>query len=141
MDIRPILIVEDNADDQLLLANALEAAQITNPMKFVKDGKQAEEYLFKSIKKTSAMPCLVFLDLTLPEIGGLVLLKELRSRPETRRIPVIVFTGSHQQSDLLDSYTNGANSYIVKGGSMEDFYDKINCLCNYWLRICKLPAS
>ncbi|MCE3234492.1 MAG: two-component system response regulator [Vampirovibrio sp.] len=141
MDIRPILIVEDNSDDQLLLANALEAADITSPIKFVKNGKEAQDYLFKQANKPSALPCLVFLDLTLPEIGGMALLKELRATPETRRLPVIVFTGSHQQKDLLDSYSYGANSYVVKGGTAEDFYDKIHCLCHYWLHICKLPAS
>lgn len=141
MDNRPILIVEDNQDDQLLLAKALEAANISSPVKFMTDGKEAEEYLFKTVKKPATMPCLIFLDLSLPEIGGIELLRSLRSRSETRRIPVIVFTGSSQQRDLLDSYSYGANSYIVKGGTTEDFFDKINCLCNYWLHICKLPTS
>jgi len=140
MDHRSILIVEDNSDDTLLLQGALDAANVNCPLVLTKDGKEAEDYLFKLSEGNDQLPGLIFLDLTLPSLSGMKLLQDLRANPATRRIPVIVITGSQEQQDLLDSYNSGANSYVRKGGHIAEFHEKIKCLCRYWLEVCRLPA-
>jgi two-component system, response regulator len=138
---RSILVVEDNDDDQLVLANALQMARVDSPLVFVKDVQSAKEYLWQASNDVDTTPCLVLLDLSLPLQGGLEFLQAIRSEPKTRRIPVIVLTGSREQQDLIDSYSYGANSYIAKTGNLAKFYDKISCMCMYWLDICQLPSS
>ena len=132
---RSILVVEDNDDDQLLVAQALKAAAVSRPVVFVQDVKAAKGYL------TQTLPCLILLDLSLPLEGGLEFLQAIRSEPKTRRIPVVVLTGSRAQQDLIDSYQYGANSYITKTGNLAEFYDKVSCMCTYWLDICQLPSA
>lgn len=138
---RSILVVEDNDDDQLVLANAMQEAQVSSPLVFVKDVQSAMDFMGKAMKQPDATPCLVLLDLSLPMQGGLEFLRAIRSEPKTRRIPVIVLTGSREQQDLINSYSYGANSYITKTGNLVEFYDKIRCLCMYWLNICQLPSN
>lgn len=140
MDHRAILIVEDNLDDTLLLEDALKAANVNCPLVFTQDGKEAEAYLFNVSESNDLLPGLIFLDLTLPSLSGMKLLQELRANPATRRIPVIILTGSHEQRDLINSYNAGANSYVMKGGHIEEFHEKIKCLCRYWLEVCSLPS-
>jgi CheY-like chemotaxis protein len=138
---RPILVVEDNEDDQFLLAHALEVAKVSHPLAFVKDVKSAKDYLRQNIGSPDASPCLILLDLTLPIEGGLEFLQAIRAEPKTRRLPVVVLTGSCQQQDLMNSYAYGANSYITKTGDLDEFYSKMSCLCMYWLDVCQLPVG
>jgi two-component system response regulator len=141
MDKRVILIVEDNPDDQLLLRNALEKAEVQNPLKFVANSEAAKEYLQQCEHSIRGMPSLIFLDLWLPNETGLAFLEELRNNKATHRIPVIVLTQSHQSEDLQESYQLGANSFIYKDGSLSEFNSKIRCICDYWLRVCQLPVA
>jgi two-component system response regulator len=140
MNNRAILIVEDNVDDQFLILNALEAARVQNPTVVLETGEEALSYLNDNASSPRSLPCMVMLDLTLPPQNGLDVLKAIRSHPGTRRIPVIVLTGSSREQDREASYANGANSYVTKEGNLDAFFEKIQCLCNYWLDICQLPA-
>jgi two-component system response regulator len=138
---REILIIEDNPDDQSLILHALNQANIQNPLVFMRDGWEALQHLAMKYGIPREFPCLVILDLALPSLNGLKLLRQLRGNPKTRRIPIIVLTGSIEARDLYDSYYYGANSYIAKDGDPATFFDKIQCLCHYWLDVCQLPVS
>lgn len=141
MDKREILLIEDNVDDQLLIRKALERASVKNPFKCVDNTVAAKEHLRHCAKSLQGMPALIFLDLLLPNEGGLALLKDLRSNASTHRIPVVVLTQSHESEHLMESYQLGANSFVYKDGSLVDFNAKINCICDYWLGICQLPVA
>jgi two-component system response regulator len=137
---RSILIVVDNNDNQALLVNALKAASVENPLLFADNAPSAQGILQDSGGQADAGPCLVLLDLSKSEQAALELLRAMRTEPKTRRIPVILMTYSDQSQDLMAYYNAGVNSCIVKTGNRDAFYEKINCLCNYWLDICQLPA-
>lgn len=141
MDKRPILIIEDSVDDQDLIKEALKAANVQNPLLFEREAERAISLLLRPGIRPSQYPCLIMLDLLMPEKDGLDFLKKLRRTEATRRIPVIVLTQSQSLRDLHESYRLGANSFISKGGSLADFQAKIRCMCDYWLRICQLPVA
>jgi two-component system response regulator len=137
---RSILIVADNNDDRTLLIKALQAAAVENPLLVADNAQFAQDLLWQAADQVDIYPCLVLLDLSGSAEVGLVLLRAMRADARTRRIPVIVMSdGTHPQA-LMDHYESGANSCIVKNGNRDAFYDKISCLCMYWLNICQLPC-
>ena len=140
-----ILLAEDNRDDEELTARAFKKARIKNEVIVVRDGAEALEYLFCTGKYAgrdpNEMPQVVLLDLKLPKVDGLEVLRRIRANPLTKVLPVIILTSSREESDLLEGYRGGANSYIVKPVDPEQFEESIRQLGLYWLVLNELPAG
>jgi two-component system, response regulator len=142
---RVILLVEDNPDDELLALRALKKNDVRNEVVVAHDGVEALDYLFASGpysgRDTSAMPRLILLDLKLPKVDGLEVLKRLRADERTRLLPVVILTSSKEQKDVLDSYGLGANGYVRKPVNFEQFVKAIEQLKLYWLVLNEAPPS
>lgn len=138
-----ILIVEDNPNDAEMAMRALKRNNLTNKVYIVNDGEEALDFILSrgkySIRKKCVRPRMVLLDLKLPKIDGLEVLREIKGNPETRIIPVIVLTSSKEEKDLIESYKLGVNSYIVKPVEFEKFVDAVNELGMYWLLLNQQP--
>ncbi len=138
-----ILIVEDNPSDAEMALRAFKKNNLTNKILVVEDGEEALDYLFKkgqyATKNKDSRPKIILLDLKLPKINGLEVLKEIKSHPETKIIPVIVLTSSKEESDIIESYQLGVNSYIVKPVDFEKFVEAVRDLGFYWLLLNQLP--
>ena len=139
MNNRVILLVEDNPDDAELTLLALKENQIVNEVVVAHDGVEALDYLFSGGRHegnaAGDMPCLVLLDLKLPKMGGLEVLRQLRADERTRLLPVVILTSSNEERDLIDGYSSGANSYVRKPVSFAQFLDAVRQVCNYWLAL------
>src|ERR687898_726965 len=145
MSHKVILLVEDNPDDELLTLRALKKTGVQNEVVVAHDGAEALDYLFASGphagRDPAAVPQLVLLDLKLPKVGGLEVLKRLRSDERTRRLPVVILTSSREQQDMLDGYGLGANSYIRKPVDFEQFISAVEQLRLYWLVLNEAPPG
>jgi two-component system response regulator len=143
MSNKVILLVEDNPDDELLTLRALKKTGVSNEVVVAHDGVEALDYLFASGpyagRDPAAMPQLILLDLKLPRVDGLEVLKRLRSDERTRRLPVVILTSSKEQQDMLDGYGLGANSYIRKPVDYEQFVKAVEQLRLYWLVLNEAP--
>jgi two-component system response regulator len=132
-----ILLVEDNPDDELLTLRALKKTGVRNEVVVAHDGVEALDYVFASGphsgRDPALMPQLILLDLKLPRMDGLEVLKRLRSDERTRRLPVVILTSSREQRDVLDGYGLGANSYVRKPVNFEQFVGAVELLRRYWL--------
>jgi two-component system, response regulator len=132
-----ILLVEDNASDEELTLRALKRSQIGNPVVVTRDGAAALDYLF--VRGTYAgrnpheVPEVILLDLNLPKIGGLEVLRAIRADERTKRLPVVILTSSKEDQDIVESYDLGANSYIVKPVDFNQFAESVRQLGLYWL--------
>jgi CheY-like chemotaxis protein len=139
-----IVLVEDNEDDQALATRALERAGVTNQVVVLEDGVKALSFFEEAGRPGSAdseRTYLVLLDLKLPRMGGLQVLRRLREDPRTRRIPVVVLTSSDEERDLVESYDLGANSYIRKPVDFAQFSEVIRQLGYYWLALNRPPPG
>lgn len=138
-----ILLVEDNPDDEALAIRALKKNNILNEVITARDGVEALDYLFGTGKyegrDISRQPQLVLLDLQLPRLNGLEVLKRIRSNPATELQPVVILTTSNEQQDLIASYKLGANSYIRKPVDFDQFMSAVNQLGLYWLVLNEAP--
>jgi CheY-like chemotaxis protein len=138
-----ILLVEDNPDDELLAIRALEKNNIMNEVVVARDGAEALDYLFGAGAYTgrdmSVMPQIILLDLKLPKIDGLEVLRRLRNDERTKLLPVVVLTSSKEERDLTESYSLGANSYIRKPVNFAQFTEAIRQLGLYWLVLNESP--
>ncbi len=134
-----ILLVEDNPDDVTLTKRAMKKAGIVNPIQVAEDGARALEILLGP--DAGPQPALVLLDLKLPRVGGLEVLRTLRADPRTELLPIVVLTTSGEQRDLIQSYRLRANSYIRKPVSFPDFVQAVGQLGVYWLILNRAPAS
>jgi len=137
MESKVILLVEDNLKDEALTLRALKKSNIVNDVVVARDGVEALDYLFgtgaHAGRDTSDMPQLVLLDLKLPKVDGLQVLRRMRGDERTRRLPVVVFTSSSEEQDLISSYNLGANSYVRKPVDFEQFLEAARQLGLYWL--------
>ena len=133
-----ILLVEDNPDDVELTIHALEKNNITNPVKIVRDGQEALDYLFYKGKYANSkhdLPNLILLDLKLPKVDGIEVLKEIKYDRKLKLIPVVVLTSSKEESDIVKSYDLGVNSYIRKPVDFDQFVETVKQIGFYWLLI------
>ncbi len=131
---KPILLVEDNQDDVALMLHALHNNRIRTPVVVAEDGEQALEKLFGAQNaQVQLAPALILLDLNLPKLNGLDVLRELRSNDSTRMVPVVILTSSLEESDRLQAYQSGANSYVRKPVDFEEFIAVAQQLGSYWL--------
>ncbi|HET7456784.1 MAG TPA: response regulator [Gemmatimonadaceae bacterium] len=140
-----VLLVEDNADDAQLALAALRGNRIVNEVVLARDGEEARDYLFglgtHSGRNATDCPQLVLLDLKLPKIDGLDVLRRIRADERTRHTPVVVLTSSDEEEDLVRSYRLGANSYVRKPIDFERFLDAIKQLTVYWLVLNEAPKA
>lgn len=139
-----ILLVEDNPDDLEMTLHALRKAKLVNRIQVARDGQQALDFLFCegdfSGRKMDDGPRVILLDLKLPKVDGLEVLKRIKSDPRTRKIPVVILTSSQEQSDVVESYDLGTNSYIVKPVSLDQFVAAVQNLGVYWLLLNQPPS-
>jgi two-component system, response regulator len=145
MDKKIILLVEDNPDDVDLTIRALEKNKILNKVVVASDGVEALDYLFGAGKyagrDTSVLPELVLLDLKLPKVDGIDVLKQLRSNELTELLPVVILTSSKEEQDIINSYKFGANSYIRKPVDFNQFMEAVRQLGLYWLVLNEPPPK
>ncbi len=141
--LRSILLVEDNPDDVDLTRRAFQRAGLTQPLDVVEDGVDALDYLFArdafAHRASEPLPALVLLDLKLPRLDGHAVLRQIRADPRTRFLPVVVLTSSDEEKDLLESYSQGCNSYVRKPVSYNEFVEAARQLGVYWLVLNRAP--
>jgi CheY-like chemotaxis protein len=134
---KPILLVEDNADDEMLTLRALKKNHIMNEVVVARDGVEALDYLFGQGayegRDLSVQPQVVLLDLNLPRLGGLDVLRRIRGDPRTKLLAVVILTSSKEEEDVVRSYSLGANSYVRKPVAFAEFSDAVRTLGLYWL--------
>lgn len=139
-----ILLVEDNADDELLALRALKKTAVPNEVVVARDGEEALEYIFGrgryAGRDVSKQPKVIFLDLKLPKLNGIEVLRSIRKDDRTSRVPVVLLTSSDERQDLIDGYDSGANSYINKPVDFNEFVEQVKLLGQYWLGINRVPA-
>ena len=141
-DSRTIMLVEDNPDDEALALRALRRNNINNVVAVARDGVQALEMLLPQPGvPLPELPAVVLLDLKLPRIDGLEVLRRLRAEERTRCLPVVILTSSKEEQDLMRGYSFGANSYIVKPVDFEQFVEAVRQLGLYWLVLNQAPPT
>ncbi len=140
-----ILMADDDADDRLLTQEALEESRLANDLRFVEDGEELMDYLYRRDKyvdpNLSPRPGLILLDLNMPRKDGREALEEIKADPALRRIPVVVLTTSSVEEDIFRTYDLGASSFITKPVTFEGLIEVINTLGIYWLEVVELPLN
>jgi two-component system, response regulator len=143
MEVKEILLVEDNADDADLTLRALQKNNIANKVVIARDGAEALDYLACSGSFAGRSPCeqpaLILLDLKLPKIDGLEVLRRLRANPETQFLPVVILTSSKEERDLVSGYALGANAYVRKPVDFIQFSEAVRALGLFWLVLNEPP--
>nr|WP_026073184.1 response regulator [Nodosilinea nodulosa] len=135
--VRPILLVEDNPDDEYLTLRALRRGHLANPVMVARSGDEALRQVFGP----SPLPCVVLLDLKLPKVSGLEVLRQIRSSDRARLLPVVILTSSSEDRDMIESYSLGANSYVRKPVNIDEFTEAVRQLGLYWALISELPPT
>ena len=145
MDSKMILLVEDNGDAEALTLRALKKNNIGNQVVVVRDGAEALDFLFCSgsyaDRDPRDKPQVVLLDLKLPKVDGMEVLRRIRAEPSTRTLPVVILTSSKEEQDIVNSYTIGVNSYVRKPVDFIQFVDAIRQLGLYWLVLNEAPPK
>ena len=140
-----ILLVEDNPNDVELTLHALKRHNLANRVEVLRDGAEALEYIFctgaYAARAIEASPKIVLLDLKLPKVDGLEVLRQMKGDPRTRKIPIVVLTTSQEQRDIVESYDLGVNSYIVKPVNFDQFVEATRILGLYWLVLNEPPTG
>jgi len=140
---KPILLVEDNPDDEELILLALKDHNVANEVMVARDGVEALDYMFATGKfagrKPFAIPALILLDLKLPKLSGLDVLKRLREDPRTKTIPVVILTSSNEEQDVVTSYQLGVNSFVRKPIDFHEFQKVVKEIGVYWLLVNQPP--
>jgi CheY-like chemotaxis protein len=133
-----ILLVEDNPRDAELTMRGLQDQKVANKVTWVKDGEEALEYVFRRGRyadRKNTGPRLILLDLKMPRVDGITVMREIKSNEQTRRIPVVIMTSSKEEKDIVDTYDLGANSYIVKPLDFDSLAEVARQAGFYWLAI------
>ena len=145
MDGKFILIVEDNPDDEEMTLKSLGDAGLANDVQVVRDGAEAVDFLFctgaYAGRDPAWMPAVVLLDLKLPKLNGIDVLKRMRQHETTRTIPVVILTSSSEDEDMVKSYNSGANSYVRKPVVFTDFAGAVSQLGLYWMLLNQIPRG
>ena len=140
---KSILLVEDNPDDEELTLRALKRGNVANDVTVARDGSEALEFLFGSGKfegrDTTRQPAVILLDLKLPKLSGLEVLRRIRADERTSMLPVVILTSSSEDEDMIRSYESGANSYVRKPVNFAEFTTAVGQLGLYWLLLNRLP--
>ena len=138
-----ILLVEDNPTDAELTMRALKRKNLANRLVWVKDGEEAIDFIYArgqfADRNPEDLPRLILLDLRMPKVDGLEVLKEIKAHEKTRKIPVVVLTSSQEDQDVVESYKLGVNSYVSKPVEFDDFLEAVSTLGLYWMLINKPP--
>jgi CheY-like chemotaxis protein len=142
--LRPVLIVDDSADDVELMQEALAAFKLANPLDVARDGEEALQYLRREGRfaaRTAVDPAVVLLDLKMPKLDGLEVLREARADQRLQRIPIVMVTSSREEQDLVRSYTLGVNAYVVKPVDFHAFAEAVRHLGAFWAVLNEPPPS
>ncbi|HEY9690079.1 MAG TPA: response regulator [Coleofasciculaceae cyanobacterium] len=133
---KPIVLIEDNPDDEQLTVRALRRGKIANEIVIARNGEQALQTLF-SMK---VLPSVIILDLKLPKISGLDVLRQIRANAQTQFLPVVILTSSGEDRDIIESYSLGANSYVQKPVDFNEFNEAVHRLGLYWILVNQPPV-
>jgi CheY-like chemotaxis protein len=140
-----ILVADDDPEDCMLLKEAFQESRLVNSLRFVSDGQELVDYLYRQGKfadpAESPRPGLILLDLNMPKKDGREALGEIKSHPDLRRIPVVILTTSKAEEDIFRSYDLGVNSYVTKPVTFESLVEVVRTLRQYWLGIVQLPPE
>jgi two-component system response regulator len=142
--LRRILLVEDSPRDAELILDALEGHKVANDIVHVRDGADALDYLYRRGEfagRSDGLPALVLLDLKLPRVDGLEVLREIKGDPTLKAIPVVMMTSSRHERDLVQSYELGVNAYVVKPMKFQDFVEAVRQLGGFWAVINEVPGG
>jgi CheY-like chemotaxis protein len=140
--LKRILLVEDSPRDAEMILDALDAHQLANAVVHVRDGADALDYLYQRGQfagRSDAQPALILLDLKLPKVDGLEVLRQIKGDPALKMIPVVMMTSSREEQDLLDSYQLGVNAYVVKPLKFNDFVEAVKQVGMFWAVINEIP--
>jgi two-component system response regulator len=142
---KSILLVEDNPDDEALTLRALKKNNIMNDVTVARDGAEALDYLFcrgpHAERDIHDLPAITLLDLKLPKVDGLEVLRQIRAHPDTALLPVVILTSSREEQDLVNGYRLGANSYMRKPVDFDQFTEAVQNLGLYWLVLNEAPPG
>lgn len=144
MQLKPILLVEDNPKDLELALHALEKSNLANEVVVVRDGKEAVDYLFRNgayAERPQGNPAVVLLDLKLPKLDGIQVLEKIKAEPALQTMPVVMLTTSREEKDLVKSYQLGVNAYVVKPVAFKDFIAAIQELGIFWAVVNEPPPG
>lgn len=142
IDLKRILLVEDNPNDVELTLEALSKHNLANTVEVVRDGEEALDYLYHRgpfASRPNGNPAVMLLDLKLPKVNGIEVLKKVRSEERLKLIPVVVLTSSREERDMIDSYKLGVNAYVVKPVDFHEFMDAVKTLGIFWAIINEPP--
>jgi len=143
-ELKRILLAEDNANDLELTLAALQQHNLANEIVAVRDGAEVLDYLYRRggfAGRTDGLPALVLLDLKMPRVDGLEVLKTIKADPRLRMIPVVMLTSSREESDLVRSYKLGVNAYVVKPVDFSEFMDAVRQIGAFWAVVNELPPA
>ncbi|MEP6592203.1 MAG: response regulator [Acidobacteriota bacterium] len=142
--LRSILLVEDSVRDAELILDALEGNKLANEVVHVRDGAEALDYLYRRgsfATRSGGQPALMLLDLKLPKVDGLEVLRQIKGDAALRMLPVVMMTSSRQEQDLVRSYQLGANAYVVKPMKFQDFVEAVKQVSGFWAVLNEVPES
>ena len=143
-EIRTILLAEDSPHDAEMAIDALREAHLANPIVHVEDGVEAIDYLFRREKfaeRSEGDPAVLLLDIKMPRMDGLEVLKQLRNHETLKRMPVVILSSSREESDLARSWDLGVNAYVVKPVDVEQFFDAVRTLGKFWAVLNEVPEE
>lgn len=143
-ELRTILLVEDSPDDAEMTTDALSEAHLANPVTHVEDGVECLDYLYRRnawADREPGEPAVVLLDIKMPRMNGLEVLKTMRSDETMRRIPVVILSSSREESDLARSWDLGANAYVIKPVDVDQFFEAVRTLGQFWAVLNQAPEQ